>query len=116
MKKEIVSGHLQVKSGKYYVVLYLPQPNGKKKAKWISTHLEERGNKTRAEEILRELRRKYANGESLLQEKQMTAQEGSATLSSDMLFSDYLFRWVESTRLKVDLSTYGEYRKVIHNR
>ena len=58
MKKEIVSGHLQVKSGKYYVVLYLPQPNGKKKAKWISTHLEERGNKTRAEEILRELRRR----------------------------------------------------------
>ena len=49
MKKELVSGHLQVKGGKYYVVLYLPQSNGKKKAKWISTHLDERGNKTRAE-------------------------------------------------------------------
>ena len=56
MKKELASGHLQVKGGKYYVVLYLPQPNGKKKAKWISTHLDERGNKTRAEEMLRELR------------------------------------------------------------
>ena len=46
----------------------------------------------------------------------MAGQEGLQPLSPDMLFSDYLFRWVESTRLKVDLNTYGEYRKVIHNR
>ena len=116
MKKELASGHLQVKGGKYYVVLYLPQPNGKKKAKWISTHLDERGNKTRAEEMLRELRQKYARGELLPQGRQVAGQEGLQPLSPDMLFSDYLFRWVESTRLKVDLNTYGEYRKVIHNR
>ena len=65
--------------------------------------------------MLRELRQKYARGEFLPQGKQVAGQEGLQPLSPDMLFSDYLFRWVESTRLKVDLNTYGEYRKVIHN-
>lgn len=82
MKKELVSGHLQVKGGKYYVVLYLPQSNGKKKAKWISTHLDERGNKTRAEEMLRELRQKYARGEFLPQGKTGGGTRGVAAFVS----------------------------------
>ena len=48
-----MTGSLQVKNGKYYMVLNSTE-NGKRKQKWISTGLTEKGNKRRAEQMLRE--------------------------------------------------------------
>ncbi|MGN1112078.1 MAG: hypothetical protein ACI4RP_02635 [Acutalibacteraceae bacterium] len=48
-----VTGSLQVKNGTYYAVLNLKDENGKRKQKWISTGLPIKGNKRRAEKILR---------------------------------------------------------------
>ena len=48
-----MTGSLQVKNGKYYMVLNSTE-NGKRKQKWISTGLTEKGNKRKAEQMLRE--------------------------------------------------------------
>ena len=48
-----MTGSLQVKNGKYYMVLNSAE-NGKRKQKWISTGLTEKGNKRKAEQMLRE--------------------------------------------------------------
>ena len=41
----MVAGHLQEKSGIYYMVLTYPDLSGKRKTKWISTKLPVKGNK-----------------------------------------------------------------------
>ena len=48
-----MTGSLQVKNGKYYMVLNSTE-NGKRKQKWISTGLPEKGNIRKAEQMLRE--------------------------------------------------------------
>ena len=41
----MVAGHLQIKKGKYYMVLELKSESGERKTKWISTGLSAKGNK-----------------------------------------------------------------------
>lgn len=48
----MLPGHLQEKSGYYYLVLTYPGRDGRKKTKWISTGLPVKGNKKRAEALL----------------------------------------------------------------
>ena len=48
-----MTGSLQVKNNKYYIVLNVYQ-HGKRKQKWIPTDLPEKGNKRKAEQLLRE--------------------------------------------------------------
>ena len=50
----MVSGHLQVKKGFYYVVLSYYNNNGKRRVKYFSTGLPEKGNKRKAEAELGE--------------------------------------------------------------
>ena len=45
----MVSGHLQVKKGYYYVVLSYNDNNGKRRVKYFSTGLSEKGNKRKLE-------------------------------------------------------------------
>ena len=46
-----MTGSLQTKNGKYYAVINLIDNNGKRKQKWISTGLEIKGNKKKAEQL-----------------------------------------------------------------
>ena len=43
----MVAGHLSVKHGNYYAVLNYKNAEGKRKTKWISLGLSEKGNKPR---------------------------------------------------------------------
>lgn len=52
----MVSGHLQVKKGFYYVVLSYYNNNGKRRVKYFSTGLPEKGNKRKAEAELARIR------------------------------------------------------------
>ena len=45
-----MTGSLQIKNGKYYMVLNSTK-NGKRKQRWIATGLPEKGNKRRAEQM-----------------------------------------------------------------
>ena len=48
----MVAGHLQKKKGYWYIVLNLHDEDGKRKTKWIATHLPMQGNRRRAEGLL----------------------------------------------------------------
>ena len=54
-----VTGTLQVKRGKYFCVLDYRDENGARKFKWISTGLEEKGNKRKATEMLNKVLMEY---------------------------------------------------------
>lgn len=49
-----MTGSLQAKNGKYYVVINQFDANGKRKQRWISTGYEVEGNKKKAELFLKE--------------------------------------------------------------
>lgn len=54
-----MTGTLQVKRGKYFCVLDYRDENGARKFKWISTGLEEKGNKRKATEMLNKILMEY---------------------------------------------------------
>ena len=57
--------------------------NGKRRVKYFSTGLPEKGNKRKAEAELAKLRAEFV------------VPEEAGDLSSDMLFADYLLEWPE---------------------
>ena len=90
-----MTGSLATKNGKYYVVLNL-YINGKRKKKWIGTNLPEKGNRRKAEQILREKIMEYERKEGLIY--------------SDTSFSDYIRFWLDMTSRKVDAITMQGYQ------
>lgn len=99
----MIAGHLSIKNGTYYAVLSYKNSQGKRKTKWISLGLSERGNKRQAEKELLRLRSEY--------EVPIEAKE----LCSDMLFVDYLTMWLEIAKSRIAPSTYSAYASLIKN-
>lgn len=90
-----MTGSLTVKNGKYYAVLNVYE-NGKRKKKWLSTNLPEKGNKRKAEQFLREKLAEYERMEGIVH--------------SDIRFSDYIRIWLEQIARKVDDVTMQGYQ------
>ncbi len=59
-----MTGSLQIKNNKYYIVLNTYE-KGKRKIKWINTDLPVKGNKTRAQKLLREALEEYEQAEEV---------------------------------------------------
>lgn len=89
-----MTGSLQIKNDKFYMVLNFYE-NGKRKPKWISTGLPVKGNRRKAEQMLRE---------RLLEEDRKSAQP-----SSDMRLSDCVRLWLPVAKRRVDEVTYQGY-------
>lgn len=89
-----MTGSLTEKNGKFYIVLNL-YVGKKRQKKWISTGLPVKGNKRKAEQLLRETLREY--------------EQAPKTVKSDVLFSDYIRRWLVNVQRKVDPVTYQGY-------
>ena len=90
-----MTGSLTVKNGKYYAVLNVYE-NGKRKKKWISTDLPEKGNKRKAEQFLREKLAEYERMDGIVK--------------TDMLFSDYVRVWLNQISRTVDSVTMQGYQ------
>lgn len=89
-----MTGSLQVKNGKFYIVLNYYE-NGKRKPKWICTGLPEKGNKRKAELLLRE-----------------ALAENDRTLAGapcNILFADYIRLWLKLAQSRVDTVTFQGY-------
>ena len=97
----MVAGHLSVKHGNYYAVLNYKNAEGKRKTKWISLGLPEKGNKRKAEAELAKLRAEFEVPEEV------------GDLSSDMLFADYLLEWLEIAKGRLAIATYSSYLGLI---
>ena len=93
-----MTGSIQEKNGKYYVVLNTRDSNGKRKPKWISTGLDVKGNKRVAEQILREKIKEYELRENLIH--------------TNVLFSDYVLYWLNLIENSVDTITHQGYKSV----
>lgn len=89
-----MTGSLQSKNDKFYVVLNIYE-DGKRKRKWISTGLSCKGNKRKAEQVLRDTLQQY--------------ERQSLTAGSDILLSAYIRHWMSIAERKVDAVTYQGY-------
>lgn len=89
-----MTGSLQVKNNKYYIVLNVYQ-HGKRKQKWIPTDLPEKGNKRKAEQLLREKLQEF--------------ERQAGIIYTDILFSDYVRYWLQQAKRRVDAVTYQGY-------
>ena len=81
-----MTGSLQIKNNKYYLVLNTYE-NGKRKPKWIATELAAKGNKTRAQKLLRDTIKEYEQAEEARAE-----QEANRSL---MPFTEAIRLWYE---------------------
>lgn len=75
--------------------------DGKRKGKSISTGLPVKGNKKRAEAILLKTRKEF-NPDNLME-------------NADMLFTDFLSKWLKDKAVALGTSTYAEYAYDIKN-
>lgn len=89
-----MTGRLQEKNGKFYMVLNT-YVEGKRKLKWISTGLTVKGNKKRADKMLQEAIREHES------------DEGVAPI--DVSYSDYIRLWLHQKEQSVDIITYQGY-------
>lgn len=104
MEVVMVAGHLQEKKGIFYMVLNFVDEQGRRKPKWVSTGLQVKGNKRKAEAMLLEERRKYASGE-------IYQRPGG-----DMMFADYMLYWLKQIKSHVEASTYSGYKCNVEKR
>lgn len=95
----MVAGHLQQKKGYWYMVLNLHDQAGRRKTKWIATHLPVPGNQKRAEELLFQTRHQYADSKG----------------ESGLPFADYMLQWLGTMKAKVSPTTYTSYRNLVEN-
>ena len=98
---KLVAGHLTLKNGRYYAVLNYRNAGGRRKTKWISLGLPEKGNKRKAEAELARLRAEFEPPKEV------------GDLSSDMLFADYLLEWLEIAKGRLAVATYSSYAAMI---
>ncbi|MBQ8981796.1 MAG: site-specific integrase [Eubacterium sp.] len=95
-----MTGSLQLKNGTYYVVVNL-YVDGKRKPKWVNTHLKENCGKRELDRKYREILAEYENAPKV--EK------------SSVKFSDYIQIWLAECKIKVDEVTYQHYRADTNN-
>lgn len=96
----MVAGHLCEKKGYYYIVLNYTNSYGKRKTKWISTGLPIKGNKKRAEKLL-------------MQERRNFVPEEPEIIKNDMLFADYMEKWLEIVKGSVAVPTFASYTSIV---
>ena len=97
----MITGRLQAKNGRYYMILNLKDERGKYMPKWIATGLPTKGNKDKAELIL--------------QNKIKELEARSLDNAEMIIFSDYMETWLEIIRNSVTESTFTSYRRVVKN-
>lgn len=92
-----MTGSLQVKNGKFYMVLNCTE-NGKRKQKWVATGLPQKGNKRKAEQMLRET----------LAEREQESRSDAVSIR----LADYIRRWLALCEQRVDEVTMQGYRGI----
>lgn len=101
----MVAGHLQTKKGYYYMVLNMRTDTGARKTKWIATGIPEGGKKNlkQAEALLTKARCTYEDTVIHTEPKSKT------TVASDILFADYMIKWLGIIKNSVEVDTYAGY-------
>lgn len=111
-----ITGRLAEKAGKWYAVINLYTPEGKRKEKWMGLNLEaKKGSKTEANARLSEILAEYNSGKAYLQEC-LTPAEQQKRKVADMPLHKYLMDWLEEYRYNIAPTTYSTYQGMIEAR
>ena len=102
-----MKGSVQVKNGKWYVVLSYKDTFGKPTHKWINTNLAEKGNKKKAKEILNKTIIEYENKEILLTPVEPEKKK-------QILFVDFFSTWFKETKDTIEENTYHSYEYYVN--
>ena len=98
----MLAGHLQEKKGLFYMVLSYKDEDKKRKTKWIPTGLPVKGNKKKAEAMLMQARKTY-----------VLDRPATVPVSEDMLFAEYLWRWLKIAQSTIKPPTYASYAGMV---
>ncbi len=107
---------LQIKNGKYYVVMNLYDNNGKRKIKWISTGYEVKGNKRLATARMNELIIEYTNEQVVNEALQNCGKTSKSNGARNMDFVVYLNEWLKTRKNIIEPNTYEGYISQINSR
>lgn len=99
-KKRNITGSVQVKNGKWWVVVNLYDDNNKRKPKWIDTNLPERGNKRNAEKLLAGY---------------LTDYNKLNVPYSKITVAEYFLQWLDEIKAEVKANTYRSYHANMTN-
>ena len=99
----MVAGHLRIQNGIYQCIISYKDHDGKRKTKQVSTVLEAKGNKKRAEEFLSELPRTF---------EPPKAQREENEFRDDMLLSEFIPLWLKAIEKTVKPTTFSGYKRV----
>lgn len=91
----MVTGSVQEKNGKFYVVLNYKDEYGKRKQKWINTGYDIRGNKKKAKEFL---------------EEKLAEWNKNDVRYCDLTVADYFQNWLKEIEFDVKPNTYRNYK------
>ena len=98
-----VSGHLREKNGLFYCALSYKDKDGKRKQTLRGTGLAIKNNQRKAKDVLKEYISQLEN--ELNGKDKVTI----ITNADDILFSDYMLRWLESVKPTIEITTYQGY-------
>lgn len=114
-----ITGSLQTKYGKYYAVLNLYSSDGKRRQKWVSTDLPERGSKKAARAFLDELLAVYNKRQrmtlkaiSKMKHPEEFLKEQSRILALPLC--DYIDEWIKHRAPSLQATTVDGYRSMCH--
>ncbi len=111
-----ITGRLTEKNGKWYAVINLYTPEGKRKEKWCGLHLEsKKGTKKEAICRLNEILFEYNGGALYLQENLNPAEREKYRIAAQAL-EDYLYDWLENYKYNIAILTYNSYKSMIDTR
>ena len=111
-----ITGRLTEKNGKWYAVINLYTPDGKRKEKWQNLDLEaKRGTKSEANYRLNELLAKYNSGELYLMDT-MTQAERERVKTANTPLHEYIQEWLEQYKYNIAVLTYSAYRGMVKSR
>ena len=91
-----VTGSLQIKYNTYYAVINLKDEYGKRKQKWIPTGYPVKGNKKRANEVLKAKIKEY--------------EDKNIQFYSGITVAEYFKQWLNQIKNEVRPNTYRGYK------
>ena len=111
-----ITGRLAEKNGKWYAVINLYTPEGKRKEKWQGLDLEaKRGTKTEANHRLNEILSRYNTGELYLMDTMTRAERERVRIANTPLH-EYITEWLDQYKNNIAILTYSAYKGMVESR
>lgn len=103
----MVAGHLRERNGVYNLVIYYTDDFGKRREKCKSTGLPVKGNKKKAEDMLKQFKAEFTE----LLDKKAKSREPETCL-----FTEFLADWLDIIKPTVEITTYSGYSLGVKNK